>query len=512
MQTRLKRWLFLIHRWLGIVACLFFAMWFVSGVVMMYVGYPKLTERERLLHLPALNAQAPLLAPEEALKKADAQGPFEELKLANARGGQPVYTAIPAPQQLAGQVGKKGRPEPIIIDARSGQRLSGTDRNLVMASAAAYAGPSITASYVDAIGEDAFTHSRALDAHRPLHRVQLNDQDGTLLYISGRTGEVVRDATRNERIWNYVGAWIHWLYPLRGNVFDAWWTDTVIWLSIGGTVVALTGTVVGILRWRFTKPYRSGSRSPYQRGLMRWHHLFGLSFAVITITWIFSGLMSMNPWRIFDSGAASLQTGLMHGSSLAKTELDTRPQTLLQAIGGPVSELRWNRRLGRNIVTAHGAAGMSVVLDGRTAQPYAPDREVLIAASRHLMPYPIKAVHQLDRYDLYYYAREEHTMTGGGEKPLPVIRVIFDDPAATWVHIDPHTGAILGKTDSHRRASRWLFAMLHSWDWLPLLERRPLWDILLVALSLGGGILSITGVVIGWRRIDRKLGAGGRHA
>ena len=39
----MKRLLFLIHRWAGVVLCLFMAMWFVSGVVMMYVGYPKLT-------------------------------------------------------------------------------------------------------------------------------------------------------------------------------------------------------------------------------------------------------------------------------------------------------------------------------------------------------------------------------------------------------------------------------------------------------------------------------------
>ena len=36
--------------------CAFFAMWFVSGVVMMYVGYPKLTQAERLAHLPPLRS------------------------------------------------------------------------------------------------------------------------------------------------------------------------------------------------------------------------------------------------------------------------------------------------------------------------------------------------------------------------------------------------------------------------------------------------------------------------
>jgi hypothetical protein len=47
--------------------------------------------------------------------------------------------------------------------------------------------------------------------------------------------------------------------------------------------------------------------------------------------------------------------------------------------------------------------------------------------------------------------------------------------------------------------------MLHSWDWLPLLDRRPLWDLLLIALSVGGAALSITGVVIAWRRLGLKL-------
>ena len=52
----LKRQLYLWHRWLGIGLCLLMALWFVSGVVMLYVGYPKLTSSERLGHLPALPA------------------------------------------------------------------------------------------------------------------------------------------------------------------------------------------------------------------------------------------------------------------------------------------------------------------------------------------------------------------------------------------------------------------------------------------------------------------------
>ena len=128
------------------------------------------------------------------------------------------------------------------------------------------------------------------------------------------------------------------------------------------------------------------------------------------------------------------------------------------------------------------------------------------------MDAPVQEVQTLNAYDLHYYDRAPHTMGGGADKPLPVWRVVFADPHATWVHIDPRTGTVLGRTDTHRRTSRWLFSMLHSWDWLPLLERRPLWDVVLIVLSLGGTALSVTGVVVGWRRLRVKARSGAKAA
>ena len=508
MGARLKRWLFLVHRWLGIGICLLFAMWFLSGMVMMYVGYPKLTEEERLRHLPRLQADARLLAPAQALAAAGIAGPLDELRLAASSGGRPVYVATPA----RGDAPAGHKPPPkgsgaVVIDAASGQRLQAVDAARALASAAAYAGPATRLDYLGTIDEDAFTHSRALDPHRPLHKIELDDAERTLLYISGRSGEVVRDATRNERLWNYAGAWIHWLYPFRGNAFEPYWTDIVNWLSILGIAMAVTGTVVGILRWRFRKPYRSGARTPYPGAMMRWHHITGMLFALVTITWIFSGLMSMNPWRIFDTGAPKLNLEALQGGPLVIDAGDAAPQVLLAASGGAVRELRWTRVLGENRVLAQAAGGAPRVLASRDGSPADLDAAALRAAGARLLPAPVARVEQLGDYDLYYYARDAHTMTGGGAKPLPLLRIVFDDPHATWVHLDPHTGAVLGRLDSGKRTSRWLFAMLHSWDWLPLLERRPLWDLVLIVLSLGGTLLSVTGVVIGWRRLGHTLRA-----
>lgn len=496
MKVQLKRWLFLTHRWLGIGGCVLFAMWFASGIVMMYVGYPKLTDAERLAHLPALSQKAPLLAPNVALAGAGVTGPLDGLRLAASSGGRTVYVATPIAS------GKRGA---IVIDAISGARLESVTATQALASAAAWAGPGVNVHYQDVIDEDAFTHSRGLDAQRPLYRVEVDDADRTLLYVSGKSGEVVRDATRSEQLWNYAGAWIHWLYPFRGNMFQPYWTSIVNYLAIAGIAAALSGTVAGILRWRFRAPYRSGARTPYPGAMMRWHHVTGLLFALVTIAWIFSGLMSMNPWHIFDTGAPKLRMEAMQGGPLTLTDQDAAPPALLAASTGAVRELRWVRVLGQNHVLAYRAGGAPQVLDSHAAQPVTLDAPALQATAAHLVDAPVARVKQLSEYDLYYYARDAHTMMGGADKPLPVLRIVFADPHATWVHLDPRTGAVLGHIDSGKRASRWLFAMLHSWDWLPLLERRPLWDIVLVVLSLGGLLLSVTGVVIGWRRLGKKL-------
>ena len=507
-MVQAKRWLFLVHRWLGVLLCAFFAMWFISGVVMMYVGYPKLTPAERLKRLPTLRTAPVVLEPGQALVAAGLQGPLQDLRLAVASGGRPVYLATPA-HDLPAAGGKNHRMQraaAIVIDAENGAVLTNVDAAHALASATAYAGPGIAVTHEGETDEDAFTHSRALDPHRPLHRVRLEDSAGTVLYVSGKTGEVVRDATRTERVWNYVGAWIHWLYPFRGNVFNAYWTDIVNWLSILGIVVTVLGSVIGVMRWRFAGTYRSGRRTPFPSAWARWHHVAGLLFMVVTLAWIFSGLMSMNPWRIFDSGAPALRANAMHGGPLQLPHAGAPVTTLLQAALTDTRELRWTRTAGHTLVQALPASGPPTVLDAHTALPHAWQPGELEAAAARLVDAPLQRVETLRAYDAYYYTRDAHTMTGGTDKPLPVLRLVFGDPHASWVHLDPHTGAVLGRLDRHRRTSRWLFGLLHSWDWLPLLQRRPLWDVLLVALSVGGTVISLSGIVLGWRRVRRKLG------
>jgi hypothetical protein len=44
---------------------------------------------------------------------------------------------------------------------------------------------------------------------------------------------------------------------------------------------------------------------------------------------------------------------------------------------------------------------------------------------------------------------------------------------------------------------------LHSLDFAILLRNRPLWDVTVIALSAAGLVISLSGIVIGWRRLVR---------
>ena len=80
----------------------------------------------------------------------------------------------------------------------------------------------------------------------------------------------------------------------------------------------------------------------------------------------------------------------------------------------------------------------------------------------------------------------------------PVFRVRCGD---LWFDIDGADGQVLQRLDASRRAYRWFYSALHTLDF-PILMARPLLrDVLIVGLCALGLVFSLTGVVIGWRRL-----------
>jgi hypothetical protein len=111
---------------------------------------------------------------------------------------------------------------------------------------------------------------------------------------------------------------------------------------------------------------------------------------------------------------------------------------------------------------------------------------------------PILGAASIDAYDAYYYDR-------AGRLPLPVLRVRYDDDVRTWLYLDPGRGAIARKEERLTRLNRWLYHGLHSLDFPGFYAARPLWDVVMIVLSVGGLVLSATTLLPGWRRLARVL-------
>jgi len=447
-----KRWLILGHRWLGIGTALLFALWIGSGLVMLYVPFPRLDEAERLARLTPLDWDRVKVGPDAAFVLVRAT----EIRL-DMRGDQPVY-------RLAEPDG--GR---VTVSAETGERLGpiGPDEAARIAGGGA----------VERVSRDQWTVTARYDPLRPFLKVASGDEAGTETYISEPTGEIALVTTRWQRGWNWVGAVVHWVYltPLRAR--PEAWRQAVLWLSGVASVTALTGLVIGVWRMRLRRRYRGGAVSPY-RGLALWHHAFGLVGGIGLAGFIVSGWLSMNPNRWFSSLSVPDEIRVAYAGEPGSIGLS--PDDLRR--GPEAKALRFTAIGGRWFVVRDGiAAGLDTTT--LTAAASVPGGR-LVSAER------------ITAYDAYWYPH-------GDPRPLPVLRLIYDDPAATWLHIDPRDGAMLNRLDRSGRVNRWLFDAPHRLD-LPGLTLRPTgreaaqWGLNLLAMGIAA-----TGLVAGWRRLVR---------
>lgn len=477
-----KAALFWVHRWLGIGTCLLFAMWFATGIIMMYVEYPELTETERLENLPALTIEPNLLPPLQAAQAIDADSVFTAVRLTSVFG-RPSYR-FTAPDRAD-----------YYVFADTGELLSTV--NEVQAMAAVESSGFYSAlwepSHSGLIDLDQWTLSASLDKHRPLHRINLNDDAGSVLYVSSRSGQVVRDTHRSERFWNWLGSTLHWIYPavLRQNA--SLWNDVIVYVSLLGIFSVVSGTIIGVMRIRIRNPYRGRDISPYQ-GWMKWHHIMGLATLVFVSTFIFSGLMSMGPWGVFSSSvSAQEQVNRFKGDLTLRLSKLAIP--LLESDELPIKEIHWHQIQSQPYATVVNSAAEKSIAPG-------PGRDLhwLSNTIKNTIPALIPAaqllsVELITNEDDYYYSRHNRY------RPFPVYRAKFNDSDDSWFHIDATNGEVLNRVDNASRRERWLYNSLHSLDFQILWQARPLWDIVVILLSLIGFGFSVTSVVIGWRKL-----------
>jgi hypothetical protein len=502
------------HRWVGIVLTLVFVVWFFSGIVFMYVGMPTLPAEERLLRMEALDLSRLAVTPADAAARAGLESP-SRVRIA-MHEGRPVYRL---------QSGNTWR----MVYADTGAPLPGMSADEAMALMRRYVPEhSSTLQYDRRLTDsDQWTLQSLIRNNMPMHRIALGDEAGTEYYVSEKTGEPVIRTTAQGRFWGYLSAVLHWLYftPLRRH--GEFWNSFVIWSSLIGTVMCAMGIVIGVWRYSLSERFRlrgTRSRTPYA-SWMKWHHYAGLIFGVFACTWAFSGAMSLNPFP-FMRGTPATQA---YREAATGGPIDLTPLSIdrIRAAASTVGrsftpkELDFFQFQGEPYFVAYAPPSRAEAPWTNTnisdATNLFINRDHVMVSVRHpeqgafrgfekdrmwtvakaAMPgVPITDSAWLTEYDAYYYSQK-------GLKPLPVLRIRYDDPQRTWLYLDPSRGVIASRLERMGRLNRWLYHGFHSLDFPFLYYKRPLWDIVVILLSLGGIAISVTSALPAWRRLVR---------
>ena len=495
----IRKTLIFVHRWTGVALCLLFLLWFASGIVMMYWDYPEVTAADRLQHLPPLDASRVRLSVLEAYERLGLNRPATQAFLTTF-DGRPAYRF------------RMGREQKLVF-ADDGAVSLEYSPELARRVAAQWSGqPPSGARMALLTAEDQWTVSGAFRSLRPLYKFTWPNGDD--VYVSQETGQIVQSTSRASRMGAYFGAIPHWLYftPLRKD--GILWTRVVVWTSGLATFAAFIGLIVGVWMYSPSLRYRRQGapfRIPY-RGQKRLHTMLGLFFGLLACTWAFSGMLSMDPFPMGGEasldGASNIQTALRGDGVPLAGFSNIHPRDLLGRFASQIGvrEIEFASFAGEPVFIVSGAPQQTLILtaDGRGASSEF-SRERILAVARDVAyttmnQAEITEASVVTRYEAYYLDRHH-------QRPLPALFIQLNDKERSMYYIDPKTARVVEAYDTGSRWNRWLYHGLHSMNFPWLYENRPVWDILMLVLLVGGTWLCITSIILAGQVLSRKLPA-----
>lgn len=486
MLIRFVRW---VHKVLGLALSILFLMWFASGIVMIYHGFPRANDKL-------------LLAKQEALPSGGlpSLGQLEACLPDSSRmAGLSVEMFLERPVFRL-----QGKRVPGVLYADSLEVAGVPDFPLIERLARQLGGA--VAYRVDTLYKlDQWIPFGRLKRELPIYKFTFDDGKGQQLYVSSRTGKVLQLTDRASRAWAWVGAIPHWVYFKSLRQHQQAWTDFVVWASGLGAIMCATGLWVGV--WAYWRNRRRGFRSPYRKRWYRWHHVSGMVFGVFALTFVFSGMMSMMDlpdWM--KRGKREEQPKVRfagRGGRMLEADAYRLDYRRIAAGKEEVKRIEWASFGGHPYYAVTAADGRSYI-DASGSCALVPFR-----LTEAMVREAVEAVHgrQADytlewmtEYDGDYYSRR-------GMLTLPVYKVVVADELHTHHYFNPQT-LYHRQVDDNGRLRGVLYRGLHSLNFRVLTDRPVLWNVVMYVLLIGGTFLSLTGVVLtfGWlKRVLRRL-------
>lgn len=479
----LTKFILFTHRILGTALSILFFVWFVSGLVMIYHTFPKVSQQEKLSKMEFLTPEGLPSIPE--IEKRLPEGEQIKNLTLNRNLGQTTFHIQTESNRYD-------------LPADSLQSLPAVDWQRIQKVASLWCTAPI--HKVDSMHRlDQWIPFGRLKEEFPIYKFHYADPEEHQLYISSKSGEVLQFTDKKSRFWAWVGAIPHWVYFTSLRQDAERWVDVVVWLSGIGCVMCIAGIYLGIRDFRLARLRKKGI-SPYKKTWYKWHHIAGTLFGLFVLTFTFSGMMSLA--RVQDWGIHSkldinpdkeMRNLAPHPDSYS---LDYR--AAIATYPNKIRQLEWSRFATLPLYTLKTDSG-TLVLDASSAilTPLKLNKDYILPVIKriHGENASIKA-ELLNEYDTYYISRKR-------EMQLPVWKIAVSDADKSCYYINPATGHYR-YVNTPARWHHWMYPALHSLTLKCLVERPFLWNLVMWSVMLGGTMVSLSGIWLSIRYILRK--------
>lgn len=482
-MKKLNKYTFSLHRIFGTIIALFFFMWFVTGLVLIYHPYPRLSDSQ----VNEMKAILPDSLPTIENYVERVPGTVKKARIRRFQG------------QTLVELTTKDSTYTFCTDSL--QAVKPVDYATAKQIAQHWVPASI--SRVDTLRQRTqWILYRRHEKELPMYRFYFDDAEKHELFIAKRTGEVQQLTDASGRFWAWAGAIPHKFYLpfIRRDV--SVWKDSITIGSIFCLIASLTGFYLGIhvllKRHRIKRKWEI----PYKKRWYRLHHVAGLTLGIFLIAWAISGVMSMQRvpnWIVPMTGDYIFSSSKMWGEKplpLSAYKLDYRR---LQEVYPELKEVSW---------THYGNIPVYRIIEGSNEwQIDASTSEVKkLFISQATIVEGLKRLHGEDvayhislmnHYDNYYLDRDKSL-------PLPVYKVQIDNDDNTFYYVAPQTGYVRFLNDN-KVVKKWLFSGIHYLNIQWLTERPMLWTIAIWVVCIAGSLFSLTGIWLGVKYTGRFI-------
>lgn len=479
MATRasLARWSYSKHRWLAILAAISLFIWGLSG----------LTHIAMVLFGPQ---QVEFMPPQRPLDLSGTRPIADTLAFAGIRRAVAIRT-VPGPQTSLLQITGDPMQPRRYFDLASGRELVDHDRAQAIFLARHFLGERRPITSI-ALQREFDAEYPMVNRLLPVWRVRFAGNDQVTAYVHTETSSLAavnnRTKTRLQSLFQALHTW-------------EWVPDSMDWLRVGVIVLMVSSlAAMGVTGIAMLVTIRRKKRATGVRG---WHRMSGYVLALPLLMFSLSGIYHLiqsaierpishlrmakpidlsgqrfpiaEQWQEVTAGLDVASVSLIEGeggrplyrlglpslaSESGKSEHDHTGDgnaRRAEPAHSPVTayELRNARFDGMQ------PTGPAYYIDAVTGEA-APqgDREIArIIANRYLgvSDAPITGMELVTRFGIDYDFRN---------KRLPVWRVDYGAPYHSSVFVDTATGTFIDRLDDWQKPERYVFSLIHKWNFL----------------------------------------------